>query len=350
MILFLSKYPQTDADFRDGFFQRVASIDEFYLKDERIYLNTSLFGNKKKEVIKTALRTEISCNFFLHFLTIYKIFRRSELIYIQSIYNAFYNIFFIIFFSKNYILDLHGVVPEELEMKNKTVHALIASKIEGILFKKIRVCISVTNKMAIHYQSKYPNSQCKYIVYAILPTHLKGGNLSNESLDKSDKIEIIYSGNTQVWQNVDLMLQAIKSNSSKQVNYTILTGEPEKIYEKLNDFKIEDSAVTVKSVKPNELAEYYKKSHYGFILRDDILVNRVACPTKIIEYLAYGIKPIILSEKIGDFEDYGYEYIFLEQLNDGLSKQKSIKNIQIIKEILLNNQFNLKSKILNNLK
>ena len=75
MILFLSKYPQTAVEFRDGFFQRVASIDEFYLRDERVYLNTSLLGNKTKKVTRTELRTEISCNVFLHFFTILSLFQ-----------------------------------------------------------------------------------------------------------------------------------------------------------------------------------------------------------------------------------------------------------------------------------
>ena len=45
VILFLSKFPQTELEYRDGFFQRVASIDQFYQKDERLYLDVSMLNN-----------------------------------------------------------------------------------------------------------------------------------------------------------------------------------------------------------------------------------------------------------------------------------------------------------------
>ncbi|ENV14908.1 MULTISPECIES: hypothetical protein [Acinetobacter] len=344
MILFLSKFPQTEAEYRDGFFQRVASIDQFYQRDERIYLDISFFHNWKKEVSKSDLRMEVSCNILLHFFFILNCFNKCSFVYIQSIYNAIYTILFILIFNKFFVLDLHGVVPEELMMKNKKIHTLVAEFIERMLFKKVNVCIAVTNKMVMHYKKKYPSSGCQYIVYAILPSHLKKKVIyDNDSL--SDKVEIIYSGNAQIWQNIDLMLEAIKNNLDNKFRFTILTGEPEQILNKVKYFQIDASQLLIKSVKPNELESYYRKSHYGFVLRDDILVNQVACPTKIIEYLTYGIIPIVLSEKIGDFEDYGYEYIKLNELNNQLPLRKSMRNLEVIQKIFDNNDYDLKVEI-----
>ncbi|ENV90488.1 glycosyltransferase [Acinetobacter bereziniae] len=344
MILFLSKFPQTESEYRDGFFQRVASIDQFYQKDERIYLDISLFHNWKKKASKNGLRIDVSCNILLHFFYILNCFNKSSFVYIQSIYNAIYSIFFILIFNKFFVLDLHGVVPEELMMKNKKIHTLVAGFIERVLFKKINVCIAVTNKMVTHYKKKYPSSSCQFIVYAIIPSHLKRKEI-NDNDYLSDKIEIIYSGNTQIWQNIDLMLEAIKKNLDDKFRFTILTGEPNQILKKLKEFQIDHNQLLVKSVKPNELEDYYRKSHYGFVLRNDILVNQVACPTKIIEYLTYGIIPIVLSEKIGDFEDYGYEYIMLDELNNQLPLRKSMKNLAVIQEIFDKNDYDLKAEI-----
>lgn len=344
MILFLSRYPQTDTEFRDGFFQRVASIDQFFLDDERVYLCISPFKNWKKKISKNGLRVEISCNFFMHFFLIISLFNKASLVYIQSIYNALYAIFFICIFKKYYVLDLHGVVPEELEMQNKKLHTFIFSKIEKILFKKVNVCVAVTNKMVKHYELKYSNSNCFYIVYAILPSHLKN---IHYDFNENESVEIIYSGNMQSWQNIDLMLDAIKLNLGRKINFTILTGELENFTKLLEKYQIDKDSITMRSVKPNELARYYKKSNYGFILRDDILVNTVACPTKIIEYLSFGIIPIVLSPKIGDFEDLGYEYISINQLHDNLEIKKSLKNIEVSKNIFENNNYDFKRKIIN---
>ncbi|MEQ1135663.1 glycosyl transferase family 1 [Acinetobacter seifertii] len=346
VILFLSKYPQTPEEFRDGFYQRVENVDRFFIDDERIYLNISLLKNLKKKIAINTLRQEVSCNLFVHFLFIIGLFRKSSFIYIQSIYNALYSIIFILLIDNKYILDLHGVVPEELELQNKKFFSIIFSVIESLLFKKVNMCIAVTNCMVQYFRTKYPKSLTEYMVYAILPSHLKKYNLDVNNENQS-KIQVIYSGNAQIWQNIDLMLNLIKNNISDKINYTILTGEPEIINQKLNAFNIGVDKVTVKSVKPEELETYYKSSHYGFILRDDIIVNQVACPTKIIEYLNYGIIPIVLSEKIGDFESYGYEYILLTEFNDSLSVRKSSKNIEIVRYLFDINNFNFRSKIFN---
>ena len=42
------------------------------------------------------------------------------------------------------------------------------------------------------------------------------------------------------------------------------------------------------------------------------MVNRVACPTKLVEYLAAGILPILNTPNIGDFVRDGMAYISLE--------------------------------------
>lgn len=344
MILFLSKYPETPQEFRDGFFQRVVSIDKFYSYEKRVYLHTSLFRNWRKKVLVDGLRTHISCNILLHFITVFILFKKSSFIYIQSIYNAIYTIFLILFFQRFYILDLHGVVPEELKLQNKKIHYIVFSLVEFLVFKKTNVCIAVTENMVKHFKGKYPSAKCKYIVYCILPTHLNE-ILDIQNIKNSDKVEIIYSGNTQVWQNIDLMLEYIKKNISDNINYTILTGEVDKFKEKIKDFNINPKDIVLKSVKPDELSEFYKKSNYGFILRDDILVNKVACPTKMVEYLHYGVTPIVLSEEIGDFNGYGFDYIKLNDEYSRLPKVKSLKNHGIVSNIFKINNFDLKAKI-----
>lgn len=138
-----------------------------------------------------------------------------------------------------------------------------------------------------------------------------------------------------------------QKKSIKQCWIYKLTGKPNYFKEPLEKIGIhENNSISIKSVSPLELESYYKESHYGFILRDDILVNRVACPTKLIEYLGYGINPIILSEKIGDFEDFGYEHIRLDQFNTALKAKKSTKNIDIFNQIKTQNNYNIRDKII----
>ena len=82
------------------------------------------------------------------------------------------------------------------------------------------------------------------------------------------------------------------------------------------------------------------KAHYGYVLRDDITVNNVACPTKIADYFKYRIVPIVSSPKIGDFVDSGMKYITLDDFNSGKLLSKSQ-----LKEIADNNENVLKKYV-----
>src|SRR5690606_30794347 len=119
-----------------------------------------------------------------------------------------------------------------------------------------------------------------------------------------------YSGNLQSWQNVDLVVSLIKENQSNRVKYTLLTGQTAELKKRLLDSGVQLSDnMQVLTVSPSELRGFYQSAHYGFIMRDDVLLNRVACPTKMVEYLFYGMIPIVKSSNIGDFEEMGYEYL-----------------------------------------
>lgn len=108
------------------------------------------------------------------------------------------------------------------------------------------------------------------------------------------------------------------------------------------------------SINPNTIAiiaavcsvlAILNKRYYVFVLRDDILVNQVACPTKIVEYLNYGIIPIVLSENIGDFKELGYEYLSINDFNHNVAKRKSLNNTEVVKLIYAKNNINLRNFI-----
>lgn len=102
---------------------------------------------------------------------------------------------------------------------------------------------------------------------------------------------------------------------------------------------LHNSFLIIGSKNLSELNKEYKESHYGFILREDLIVNRVACPTKLIEYLAMGIVPIVDFEKIGDFSDFGMKYVRLDQLLDNKLPEEKVRfeysesNLSIYKKL-----------------
>jgi hypothetical protein len=52
-----------------------------------------------------------------------------------------------------------------------------------------------------------------------------------------------------------------------------------------------------------------------------------------MEYMYYGLTPIVDYAHIGDFFDLGYEYVYFKNMTDYMPPCKSLKNEQIIKAI-----------------
>lgn len=343
MILFLSKYPETQQELQDGFYQRVVHIDSLFQTKERSYLDIRLFDYWR--IIKKddrEGRVTIQCNLLVHLFIILRTFKKSELVYIQSIYNLLYTFPFFRIFKRKYVLDLHGVVPDELALLQQNFKSKLFQFVEKFVYSQIDTVIGVSNRLIQYYKDKYPTQQTTYLVYPILPNNLE--NIPNELLKialNSDTVNFIYSGNLQQWQNIDLMIEHIKKvNDVPNYFFQILTGDPDNMLRKIIDKGIDTKNIDVRAVQPSELSEYYKKAHYGFILRDDIIINNVACPTKLIEYMNYGIIPVVQSDRIGDFSEMNYERLSIKDLTRFLPLKKSEKNIQIIKTIYNNNLVN----------
>jgi len=344
MILFLSKYPETQEDLRDGMFQRIIHIDSLFPEKEKVYLAASPYRYFKKTFVqdKNTNTTIIKCNLILHLGLILSLYRNATTVYIHSIHNLLYQFMFFLFFNKKYILDLHGLVPEEFEMEGDIKRSIIFNRVEKCVYSKLTSVVAVSQRLANHYRQKYPDASPEYIIYPIIPNNLQPVTVEeiNESLH-SETVNFIYSGNLQAWQNIDLMLESIKK-LSKNTHYffQILTGQVEEMKERFREKNINLQNVDIRGVKSEELGEYYKKAHYGFVLRDNIAVNNVACPTKLIEYMNYGIIPIVLSDEIGDFKQIGYENVTLHEISDRLERRKSFTNIEIVQKICADSKKN----------
>jgi len=262
----------------------------------------------------------------------YKLCLTADKIYVHSLY--FLKLIpekYIEKFKEKIIVDAHGCVVEEFILcntKQKTIDKY--QKAESFAFPKVNTIISVTENMIEFYKQKYPNIKTNFIKLPIFTT-----NDYHCKKEIKEKLSLIYSGGTQKWQKIDLLTEIIAKITDK-FDITILTPDVDIFKNTLGDLS---NKITIKTVPSNQLDKEYQKADLGFILRDDIIVNKVACPTKIIEYLTYGIIPVILQPNIGDFEKLGYSYINYENLiNDSLPTMEELEsmrenNYRVIEEL-----------------
>lgn len=316
---------------KDGFTQRIAWIDALVHDVPRIYLDISLGGNIRGKRIEIGSATIFRLNLFLHFFTIIRIFKKASIVYIHSVYNALRAI--PAYWISNTVTDMHGIVPEEMDVANKQWRSKLFGYIERVAIKKSSIVVFVTNAMKVHFQNKYKRNNVEDKIIAILPK-IDDEIGSLESILSSERAlgSVIYAGGIQPWQNIPLML-----NAAARINdykFTFLSSDYQKLVQLASDAKVNNFSSF--AVAPKDVATYYLKNEFGFILRDSIPVNKVACPTKLVEYFHWGVIPIVLSPDIGDFNEMGFQYILLDDFVSGkIPKDKDLhimrlKNREVI--------------------
>lgn len=320
MIVFIANYP-TEDNLRDGMVQRIAAIDTLAEGKKRVYLSISFKRNFKRKTIHHDECTVEYLNYFVHARLIIRYIKDATTVYVHSIYNLFKIFFF--YQSTKTILDIHGVVPEELELMKRYKFAKIYSMVEKNAIRNCVKLVHVTSSMLYHYENKYRLPLKHKSI--ILPIFESSNTTHNIDKWNSDFVKIAYVGGLQAWQNIDLMVDTIRSigtNEELMQTYSFHLFFPQhqiNIFQEKYDDITTFKNVHIGTLPKSEIINFLSTCHMGYVLRDSILVNRVACPTKLIEYMECGVVPIIKSPDIGDFNSLGYAYV---DMTDLCRKQK----------------------------
>lgn len=330
-IIIFGNYPYPEYE-KDGYFQRVKNIDSLFDAIDRIYISGIRIPDKLTWYDKpfpNVLVLNLNCvrdqlRWLVRLYLIICLFR-SRIIYFHSILAIRDRKTKILLrlpgFTK--IIDLHGAVPEEFEYNNDIINQQKYNKIEKDAIKNANYIVVVTNAMKKHLETKYDGIiRGEFILLPIFQ------EITEENLNKAykgNKPIIVYAGGLQKWQQVPKMLDAIRMTSNIY-NYKFYTPNPEIVLNIISNSHTRFDNVEVDCKQIKEIFQVYSECHFGFILREDIVVNHVACPTKLIEYLATGIIPIVDSENIGDFKDYGMHFVYLRDIVKGYFPEEEIRN------------------------
>ena len=138
---------------------------------------------------------------------------------------------------------------------------------------------------------------------------------------KYDHPVFLYAGSLAKYQRIDLMLDAFAQAQqalpeARLLFYTRELDEAKRLVEERGLHNVEISYKT-----QVELPAAIAVAKYGFVIRDDSIVNRISTPTKISTYIANGIIPIYspsllsFSETAGGLTRVSYDRkTFIEKL------------------------------------
>lgn len=190
------------------------------------------------------------------------------------------------------IMWFQGLTPEESKMmRGKSLSSKIRFPIYN-WFERKTVNLSyfnffVSESMKRHYSKKYAYNDENFM---IIPCYNK--NLNREYFASKPKSSFVYAGGIFPWQcfaETATIFKEIEKNNSNAF-LTVLTKDHEKAEKIINKEGIKN--YKIKYVSLNEVMGELGKHKYGFLLREDHIVNNCATPTKMNTYLSAGLMPI----------------------------------------------------------
>lgn len=187
-----------------------------------------------------------------------------------------------------------GIAPEESFMRHhSSLRTMILSIIEYVALRTADFIFFVSDEMKAHYMEKY---KIKFDDFYIMPCF-------NEELEEQSVLEhdysdnrFVYAGSMAAWQCFEktvLLYKKMEEKYANQVNFRVLTFDVDKAREILLQNHIRNFSIA--SVPKEEVKKEMKKAKFGFCIREDIAVNRVATPTKLSSYVCNGVFPIYSS-------------------------------------------------------
>jgi len=206
---------------------------------------------------------------------------------------------------RNIILWQQGVTAEESFMRHHSkMRFKILNAIDCFVMKKAKMIFFVSNSMKNYYEKM---SGCVFDDKSyIMPCYNEQLDLDVFSKKDYSKKIFSYVGSLDLWQcfeqTVDTFVQIEKAVPGAFLK--VLTFETDKAEKILVEKGVKNYSVNC--VPKEKVKAELEEVSYGFVLREDIIVNNVATPTKFSSYLSTGVIPIY-SKCLEDFDSVAKE-------------------------------------------
>lgn len=190
------------------------------------------------------------------------------------------------------IFWVQGAVAHESFLKNKShFRFLILWILEYISFIFSDFYIYVSPYMKEYYEKKTLASGKKSIVIPCISD-------LNQNLEiKRDSEKYCYIGGMSKWQNFDIIIKMMNIivENNNEAKFSVATNDLVVCHAQLKELataKLLKVTSVVSLSSKQEIENFLSAASFGFLIRDDIVVNNVASPIKLAEYLSCGVNVI----------------------------------------------------------
>lgn len=231
---------------------------------------------------------------------------------------------------RNIILWQQGATGAESFMRHHSeLRRAVLNYMDCFVMKKAKMVFFVSQYMQRYYESM-AHTSFNDKAY-VMPCYNEV--LDEKALAQKDytKKTFAYVGSLDLWQCFGETAE-VYAEIEKRIPdafFKVLTFNTEKARQILEEKKVRNYSVAC--VPKEQVKKELEDVTYGFILRHDIDVNRVATPTKISSYLSAGVLPIY-SSCLMDFDAQTKGRSFAFALNPGENLDKLICQIMSEKD------------------
>lgn len=215
------------------------------------------------------------------------------------------------------LLDIHGLWLEEMLIwsgSDSVLKKTVLERIEKIMLASADGMIYASNPLKNVLVNKYPElAQKPSMVIPCFPDleQFKFDSYARKSLRENwgweDCIIVVHSGVNAPWVDISGIQHLLKISSYiPGIRFLFLTNQVAE-WEKIIDDVIDRVKIKILSVDHKDMYKFLSAADVGLVARIDSLINRVASPTKIAEYLATGL-PVFMTAGIGDYDNWIEQY------------------------------------------
>ena len=225
-----------------------------------------------------------------------KIIKKSEIVYFRSVIN-FIQHFILCRRNKLEILyDFRGFAAfENFYNKRNYINFVLLFSLEFLayIFSDKVQCVSENMKQELEKKFFFKKK------IDIIPC------LAHQSYKRIDscplKIRFVYVGGVAKWQMLDLILK-ISLQIQKQIlcEFTFISNNPSVLENRIKDTGLLNFKIL--SGDNDFVQTILKEQDFGFLLRENLLFNRISSPIKFLEYTSNGVVPI-MTQYVGDYSN-----------------------------------------------
>lgn len=185
---------------------------------------------------------------------------------------------------------IQGIWPEEMWLQRKDLPRYILYSIrEKRGIKCSNFVFYCSEDMKRHFEKKYHIKAKRDFIMPCFNEEIDYTLIQEK--DYGQNI-FVYAGGMDKWQCFSKIASVYKKIEDQIPNclFKVFARDQEAAKKILDTLHVKNYCVDY--LPTNQLRKELAKAKFGFCIRDDIEVNRVATPTKLSNYVAYGIFPI----------------------------------------------------------